>query len=796
MEQGYWIAEYGKVFAGYLFLMFIWPSVVFGTYLRKKQTAYRFSFCVTIQIVLVNVIVLTLGLFHILDQRFVAVLFYGVFLIALAAKAFRRSVSVKHWHPVTARSILWGIRRYVKEKLWVVYPRLGEYGALAAVLLFGMMYFSYGAFQVHSYGFGDLYVHHEWIYGLKQGKIFSGGVYPEAMHCFIYCMEALFGIRVYNILLFLQCIHVTVFLVSAYLLLREVFHWKYTPIFVLTVFLTLDLVNADQIYSMFRLQITLPQEFGMHTQFLCALYLIRYLKYSHFIDRKGRKSQFCWDENLLVFMLALSASVATHFYTVIMAFVMCFSFVIFSVRKLFTKVRFVPLACAVFCGCFVAALPMAGALASGLPFNYSIDWAIQSMDGGETEKLEKSQEDDAGVEKSQEGIGENSVKQPKEAIKGNGNLTEAGKAPGQEQPSGNGKEEGRDTETGWMKMIQKKITICLDRVKEFYENSFFALYGKNRSGWILSAAVCILLLYLISGWRGWQWLREACRNYLPLIVFMFVFMLIYAAPYIGLPSVISDSRFCMAGHLMTLAVVLAPADILFSIPAFSDRKTALQILSLLSVAGIYALVVLSGSYHGFLFYELTRYNEVVDVTNSIIASFDKGSFVLVAPTDELYPAIDYGWHEETLEFIEKSGNKDYTIDAEHIFIYVEKKPLLYAQAYFFEGPSWIAKEKYMDIYWDKYSEKYPDSGASQAPHIKASEVSETAAEKEIPEIWNRWFLYTRLENRTILESKIYHWCQQFLEQHPADMDIYYEDDNFVCYEIRQESGKRYNLGIE
>ena len=29
MNMGYWILEYGKVFCGYLFLMFLWPSVVF-----------------------------------------------------------------------------------------------------------------------------------------------------------------------------------------------------------------------------------------------------------------------------------------------------------------------------------------------------------------------------------------------------------------------------------------------------------------------------------------------------------------------------------------------------------------------------------------------------------------------------------------------------------------------------------------------------------------------------------------------------------------------------------------------
>ena len=70
-------------------------------------------------------------------------------------------------------------------------------------MVFAIIYFSYGAFQNHSYGWGDMYVHHAWIYGLKEGQIFSAGVYPEAMHCFVYCMDALFGVSIYSCLLFL-----------------------------------------------------------------------------------------------------------------------------------------------------------------------------------------------------------------------------------------------------------------------------------------------------------------------------------------------------------------------------------------------------------------------------------------------------------------------------------------------------------------------------------------------------------------------------------------------------------------
>ena len=206
------------------------------------------------------------------------------------------------------------------------------------------------------------------------------------------------------------------------------------------------------------------------------------------------------------------------------------------------------------------------------------------------------------------------------------------------------------------------------------------------------------------------------------------------------------------------------------------------------------LTMLTGNFHGYLFYELTRYNSTVELTNSIIDRFPEKDFVIVAPTDELYPVIKYGWHEELLAFVQNTATENYTLSPSHVFIYVEKRPIQYAQAYFFQGPAWLAQEKYMDIYWDKYSKKYPDTGASQAPKITAAVVSKEEAGKEIPEYWNSWFTYTKLDSRTILESKAYNWCQRYLNQHPFEMNVYYEDEDFICYYLKQEPDMPYNLG--
>ena len=193
---------------------------------------------------------------------------------------------------------------------------LWEYTLLSVVIIYGMVYFSYGAFQLFSFGTGDVYVHTQWIYALTQGKVFSNGVYPEGMHCFAYGVHALFGVRLYSCMLFLGCIHAATFFLGAYVFLRTIFKWKYTPMFALTVFLTFEMRNLDMLAVFARLQWSIPQEFAYHAVFLCAAYLIKFLeekkdgglkrrKVSVLKKSKIKKRPFSWllgDDNLYIFI--------------------------------------------------------------------------------------------------------------------------------------------------------------------------------------------------------------------------------------------------------------------------------------------------------------------------------------------------------------------------------------------------------------------------------------------------------------------------------------------------------------
>ena len=709
--------------------MFIWPCVVFEEYLQKKDKIFRFSFCVIVQIIISNTIVLILGLFHLLDLRLVSCLLYGVFLIAfLKGGAVKKIFAFfKRWQT--------GL-----QKLKSFHSSFWEYILLFIIVAFGIMYFSYGPLHEYSYGHFDMRLHHEWINGLIEGNIFSGGIYPEAMHSFIYCLYALFGIRVHSIVLFLQCIHIMVFILSAYSLMRECFGWRYTPLLVLTLYLTMDFVYP---YCMVRLQSTIPLEFGLHTQFLCTLFFVRYLKNAKSIVRKERSSKFYWNENLLLFMLALAASIATHFYIPIMTFVLCFCFAVFNIKKIVSQKYLVPLLISVLCGCVIAATPMIGAAASGKSFEGSIYWGLNSMDNGSNgDKLQ-------GEEVQEKKI----VQGPLDLSEKDFMVIEKFPAPGR-------------------KAIEKIIEIELF-VKAVYRRGYQGMYWQKRGGRIFAVTLAMIFLCLIGRQKKHEQIRKITCKYYPIILASVLDMIIfmaYEAPDLGLKVIIADHRICSTEHMLVLMVMMMPVDFIFMRAVNFCTNNTLQAISRFSIAAIYLFVRISGIFHSYLYYAWVQYNSVISVSNSIVDEFPEGSFTVVSQWEDSCDVSLYGEFEHIADFVKRCDSEYYSLPTQYVFLYIEKRPIVEYQQYYFSGPSWLAK-----------------SGSSK---IKAFEISKEAAKEEIPKTINDVNRY-----RIIVESKAYEWCQSFLKECPSRMRVYYEDEDFVCYCFDQDQNAPYNLSL-
>lgn len=716
--DAYWILEYVKILAGYIFLMFIWPSAVFGEYLKGKSKRDYFSFCVTVQIVLINTVVLVSGLIGILSTRLMATIFYGIFLVAVLRRRWPQRLLAGEY-----KSTLYSFVKMTRESILLI-----------AVAGFGMLYFSYGAFQIHSYGIYDVFVHHGWVNELARGTIFPKGIYPQGMHCFIYLLHALFGIRIYSIMLYLQSIHIVCFFLSAYILLREVFYWRYSPVFALCLWITLDIFEGHSIY---RLQLTMPMEFGLHTQFLCGACFIRYMK------NTGPEIQKRTD--LFLFLMALAASIVSHYHTTIMAFIICASFALIYIRKLFRPACFLPLAASVFFGCMIGAIPVLGAMARGIPFEGSIVWALSQTPVGGTE-----------------GKTEGSTPENMELGRRPLDLTEEDREVVEKLPG-----IGRDLAKGAIKTEYF--------IKEMYSKGYQKMYKPERGRMIFWITMLILIFCILSRRKNFKFIGKANKEYFAVILISFISVFLcasYEEKSWGIPAIVPEHRFCAEGFLMTYAVMVIPADIFFFVASHFKYQLIWQALSYILTAGIYVLVNLQGNFHAYLFYSLNRYEAAVEVTNSIIDEFPEESYTIVSPMEESFQVALYGNHEDIWEFLKKSEGRDYTLPTEHIFIYVEKKPIEYHQTYFHNGPRWL--------------------GVSKNSSIIATEISKDAAREDPKKYIDfLWGLYAG--GRTVLESKAYEWCQDFSKEHPSALDVYYEDEEFICYYLKQNTDKPYNL---
>ena len=123
---------------------------------------------------------------------------------------------------------------------------------------------------------------------------------------------------------------------------------------------------------------------------------------------------------------------------------------------------------------------------------------------------------------------------------------------------------------------------------------------------------------------------------------------------------------------------------------------------------------------------------------------------------------------------------------------MEKKPIYYAQFLFFDGPKWLAGNDY----YAYYDPENKIDAYSQYPHVNTGKISLQLAKEETPgENYGR-HAYSGLYNRSVLQSKLFYWCKYFKQLYPYEMEVYYEDENLICYKLTQNVFRLYELSLD
>lgn len=779
----YWWLEYLKVVAAYLVLVFVFPSLLFRTYLRGKGKTFWFGFCVTSSVVLVSMVVILLGLVHLLNPWVVRVLFYGSLVLSIS-RSVRLPMTLRYLVykvqnrtyggkllAVRIRDALTGSMKRAFGALWqMVRENFLEILVLLVLLAYGMLYFSWNPLHTYGYGFSDIIVHHSWTNALQQGQVFSAGIYPEGMHCVVYAISTLFGIEMYSVLQYLQCANIPAFLAAIYLFAREIGSWKGSALVALTAFLVLKLDIMEIIDAMSRLQASLPQEFGLCHVFLIPTFLLRYLKNASRVEFRGRKTRFFWDENLVIFTLGIAASVSVHFYVTIMALFSCLGVIVVWFFKVFHWRRLVPLALSAILAVVLSFGPMLLAYAAGIPFQASIFWALNVMKSTEEDLPAMEQPSDLGEEPGKE-----TLAQP---------------LPVQSVPT-------EKSSPGLGERISNLVSAFAKRLQKIAEGvkySYLRLYSWQSIpvaailGWAavgLALAYRLLKAVLRRQFPGLRFPVENLDGYAMVAVIFLVYLMAHAPGETGFPKLIAPERLGAAGHGFLMCLLILPVDLAGMLLSRVCGRKRMPVFSAAASGAVFLLAVLGGYYHGYLFLYGTRFNATVNVTVSILNNIPREQFTIVSPTDELYQVAGRGFHEEILTFQSNAQEQEYYIPTRYLFFFLEKHPIRPYQYHFGDGPAWLARQCYSPLF----------PGASVGTQMMIGQISDETAGKELI-LGNKLSdAYMSPYNREIVESRMAIYLRQLERVYPNELNVYYEDDDFICYCLEQNPDRLYNLGM-
>ena len=822
------------VLAAYFGMTVLLPAFVFYRKVSGERFCIRFLIYYVIGNVYLMNLVLVLQLLHISNR---VTLFLGTVLPAVWALARVHNTTVKDGvfsmakavnsflsGTMGGRLLLSKALRAVGRLLKTAFLRLAGsirchfFDWVATVGVIALVFWQYGCnlFWNMGYCFSDMPVHNYWINALNDNRLFVAGVYPQGFHCIIYYLHEMFGFYVFVLLRMFGLVEALVIHLGLLIFLKACCRNRYTPYLGMLMYLFVDIWNLET-YK--RYSSALPQEFGMIYILPSICFLVLF-----FEDRKKENGAKGWKVHstryLLFFGLSFSATLAVHFYNTIIAGLFCMAIAVGFVGVLFRKAYFGRIMAAGILSVVLAVLPMGIAFATGTPPEGSLKWAMAVMTGkidssGNPVQPEEAEPENAGQEGTEGSAQGGSGMPGQEGTEGS---AQGGSGmPGQEGTEGSaqggpgmsGQEGTEGTAQGGPGMPgqgsaggsgQEALSpdgatagpqeiLPPPEPKIPFEVRLKAWFGEKRvktvrfvtglrnalNAYILSKAstqtVSVILLFtVLPVLLGLVYLpAKKTRHYgSVLISTAFCMLFLYAvlmASWLGIPALMDQSRCSIyLAYMLPASVTLAVDGIMSLFAGKVVKQSLADMISLWGVGLMICVPWFCGAYRRPLNMPALESNEAIICLTNILRDNQRFMFTIISANDELRMVENDGYHYETINFLramEGENQKEYlTIPTPRIYVYIEKIPIDYAVAY--EG--------------------------------SGTRISASGASRRLPEGGGLGVYQGR--NRYTVMSRLYYWAQAFQVLYPNEMRVYYETDNFVCYEIDQNPYRLFDLSID
>ena len=747
----------------YLGVVVLIPASVFHGKFENHPFYVRYTAYFCIGNFYVMNLVFVLQLFHISSR---ATLIIGVVVPAALG------VAVFHWQDWVKASLVqagetthnvivntMGFRLFfarIFQNLWQaivsILKAIGEnmvtkwFDWIGTLVIIGIVAWQYGSniFMTYGYTASDMLVHNAWINAMCNNDIFTNGVYPFGFHCIIYFFHEVFGIKTYVILRLFPFLETMLIHFELLFFLRLISKTESAAYIATGCYVLLNIWGKS---AYMRYYSALPQEFGMIFILPCLFFLILFFRARD--DENGEKGFKNESTTMLkLFGMNVCMTFAAHFYDTIALGIFCVAFAIAFCRVIFKKGYFGRIMVTGILGLVVAILPMWFAFLCGTQLEGSLRWGLGVMNG----TVQEEDADSANLRLNQGKLEVPVIPAMDESTE---QILRAG------------------TATASLPAMDAQ-TQTATATYALGLGSFFGNMMKNVSGYVFiseqsSFGVIVFVMIFIGFILGALALlkreKEQGRMLLAASINLLFFYFLIMSREMGIPVLMDKNRTSV--YLGYFSIILLGLVIDYGLNvgmALFEGDTLKKVFPALFAVICFIFLGLFGWVRMPQRVEAFQKNGAIICVTNILKENAPNTFNIISANDELRMTEEYGYHYEVkdllIENLGLNANNYLSVPSSRVYVFIEKIP-------------------------GDYDDKpYEGSG---------SPISETNAMKPLPismgiNIYKGYY-------RNVVMSKLYYWAKAFQETYENEMSVYYEDDEFICYEIRQNVDRPYDLSF-
>ena len=589
---------------------------------------------------------------------------------------------------------------------------------------------------------------------MSDNNIFVAGVYPHGFHCVIYFLHTVFRIDTSVLLRLFAMTNVIYVHMVLFAFIKYLTKSRYAAYGALVIYVAVNFMNSG-CYS--RFSANLPQEFGFLFLFPTLYFLFEYMKHERTKGKKDREYKRRKNFELTGAACSFSLSIAVHFYGAMIVGIFCVAIVFAYWMRIFRPSYFLRLMAALIAGVVIAALPMGVSIAQGNHFQGSIGWGLNVIKGNSsqtTDNQTKSSTFDEDLKNAGLSVTD---------IDGAVIVT----------PDEEAKTDTKETTSAGERLLSVAGRI-FNRLSIMYQG-FVSTISKSvvyfKAEMWADAMIILVAFISVAGTviavidrKNYD--SDIGNQYATVALGVLFTGLILISSYVKLPSIMDVNR-CRIYFMYSFTILIGIAlDFLPAILTRFIKKRWIYNIASLVISVVVGLVLFSeyglrpAAMNSRI--NLFQTNGAVYCMYKIKNQSKYNNWTIVSPTDELRMLGGEGYHYELSDFARKQKRTSkFTIPTKYIYFFIEKKPLDYTVTGQYSGQE-ISKDGASQPYADFYSGNNMYKG----------------------------------DARYILMSKMYYWAQRYQEIYPEDFTVYYEDDEFICYKLVQNTSFLNNLIVD